>query len=166
MGHQFEELSSRILAAAVDVHKALGPGFLESIYQKAMEVALEHRGVPHQRQKEVCVFFEEVAVGLQRLDLVVGAQIDSASSRQYPVRALQRLDLVVGAQIILELKAVKALEDIHFAQLRSYLRATGLRVGLLLNFNAPTLVVKRVVLWRTLRCLLRAFVLSYFRDSF
>jgi GxxExxY protein len=122
MGHQFEELSSRILGAAVDVHKALGPGFLESIYQRAVEVALEHRGLPFQRQKEVCVFFEEAAVGLQRLDLVV------------------------DAQIILELKAVKALEDIHFAQLRSYLRATGLRVGLLLNFNSPTLVVKRVVL--------------------
>jgi GxxExxY protein len=122
MGHQFEELSSRILAAAVDVHKALGPGFLESIYQKAVEVALGHRGIPYQQQKEVCVFFEEVSVGLQRLDLVV------------------------DAQIILELKAVKALEDIHFAQLRSYLRATGLRVGLLLNFNSPALVVKRIVL--------------------
>jgi GxxExxY protein len=122
MGHQFEELSSRILGAAVDVHKALGPGFLESIYQRATEVALEHRGIPYQRQKEVCVFFEEATVGLQRPDLVV------------------------DAQIILELKAVKALEDIHFAQLRSYLRATGLRVGLLLNFNSPTLVVKRVVL--------------------
>jgi GxxExxY protein len=56
------------------------------------------------------------------------------------------LDLVVDNQIVVELKAVKALEEIHFAQLRSYLKATGLRVGLLLNFNAPTLVVKRVVL--------------------
>ena len=122
MGHEFEELSSRILAAAVDVHKALGPGFLESIYQKAMEVALEHRGIAYTRQKDVTVFFEGVAVGLHRLDLVV------------------------EDQIILELKAIKALEDIHFAQLRSYLRATGLHVGLLLNFNAPTLIIKRVVL--------------------
>ena len=122
MGHQFEELSGRILAAAVDVHKALGAGFVEPIYQKAMEVALQHRGIPYERQKEVEVFFEDVSVGLQRLDLVV------------------------DERIILELKAVKALEDIHFAQLRSYLRATGLRVGLLLNFNAPMLIVKRVVL--------------------
>jgi GxxExxY protein len=59
---------------------------------------------------------------------------------------LQRLDLIVGDQIIVELKAVKALEDIYFSQLKSYLRATGLRIGLLLNFNAVTLVVKRVVL--------------------
>ena len=122
MAHQFEELSGRILAAAVEVHKALGPGFLESIYQKATEVALQHRGIAFQRQKEVHVYFEEVDVGLQRLDLVV------------------------EDQVILELKAVKALEEIHFAQLRSYLKATGLRIGLLLNFNAPTLVIKRVVL--------------------
>jgi len=122
MGHPFEELSSRILAAAVEVHKALGPGFLESIYQRAMEVALAHHGIPFERQKEIRVFFMDADVGLQRLDLVV------------------------GQQIILELKAVKGLEDIHFAQLRSYLKASGYRIGLLLNFNAPTLVVKRVVL--------------------
>src|SRR5258708_7376420 len=122
MAHQFEDMSGRILAAAVDVHKALGAGFIEPIYQKAMAVALEHRGIAYQRQKEIHVFFEGVDVGVQRLDLVV------------------------ADQIILELKAVKALEDIHYAQLKSYLKAMGLRVGLLLNFNAPTLVVKRVVL--------------------
>jgi GxxExxY protein len=122
MGHVFEEMSGRILAAAVEVHKTLGPGFVEPIYQKAMEIALQHRGIPFVRQKEVHVFFEGVDVGLQRLDLIV------------------------EGQIILELKAVKALEDVFFAQVRSYLKATGLHVGLLLNFNAPTLVVKRVVL--------------------
>lgn len=122
MGHQFETLSSKILAAAIDVHKALGPGFVETIYQKAMEVALRHRGVPFERQKEIHVFFEEEDVGIQRLDLIG------------------------GEQIVLELKAIKEFADIHFAQLRSYLKATGLHVGLLLNFNAPKLVIKRVVL--------------------
>ncbi len=122
MGHQFEELSSKVIAAAIDVHKTLGPGFVEPIYQKAIEVALRHRGIPFERQKEIHVFFEEEDVGLQKLDLVA------------------------GALIILELKAVAALADIHFAQLKSYLKATGLHVGLLLNFNAPTLVIKRVVL--------------------
>jgi GxxExxY protein len=121
MGHEFEELSGRILGAAVEVHKALGPGFLESIYQRAMKVAFEHRGIAFVCQKEVHVYFEGEELGVQRLDLVV------------------------GEHVILELKAVKALEDIHFAQLRSYLKATGLRTGLLLNFNAPTLVIKRVV---------------------
>ena len=122
MGHQFEELSGRILEAAVDVHKNLGPGFVEPIYQKAMEVSLQHRGIPYERQKEIHVCYEGVDVGTQRLDLVV------------------------DSQIIVELKAVKGLEDIFFAQVRSYLRASGLHIGLLLNFNAPTLVVKRVVL--------------------
>lgn len=122
MGHEFEELSGRILAAAVDVHKALGPGFLEGVYEKALMVAFHHRQIHCQQQQEIRVFFEEEEVGQHRLDLVV------------------------ERQIILELKAVKALEDIHFAQLRSYLKATGLHVGLLLNFNAPRLVVKRVVL--------------------
>jgi GxxExxY protein len=122
MGHQFEELSNRILAAAIDVHKALGPGFLESVYQKAMEVALTHRGIPFERQKEIHVIFEGEDVGVHRLDLVV------------------------TGEIILELKAVKALEDVHFAQLKSYLAASALHVGLLLNFNARTLVIKRVVL--------------------
>ena len=122
MGHAFEELSGRILGAAVDVHKALGPGFLESIYQRAMEIAFEHRDILFERQKEIHVVFEEVDVGLHRLDLVV------------------------AGQIIVELKAVKAFEDIHFAQVRSYLCATNLHVGLLLNFNAARLVVKRIVL--------------------
>jgi GxxExxY protein len=122
VAHQFEEVSSRILAAAIDVHKALGPGFLESIYQKAMEVALAHREIAFERQKPIHVFFEEVDVGLHLLDLVV------------------------AGDIIVELKAVKAFEDIHFAQLRSYLKATRLHTGLLLNFNAPTLAIKRVVL--------------------
>ena len=57
-----------------------------------------------------------------------------------------RLDLVVAAEIIVELKAVKVLEDVHYAQVKSYLKATGFHVGLLLNFNAPTLVIKRIVL--------------------
>ena len=122
MGHDFEALSGKILEAAVAVHKALGPGFLESVYQKAMEVALRHRELAVQEQKEIHIFFEEEDVGVHRLDLVV------------------------GDEIIVELKAVKALEEIHYAQVKSYLKATGLHVGLLLNFNSSTLVVKRVVL--------------------
>src|SRR5712692_10509759 len=121
MGHEFEALSGKILEAAVAVHQALGPGFLESVYQKAMEVALRNRNLPFEEQKVIHIFFEEEEVGVHKLDLIV------------------------AAEIIVELKAVKALEEIHYAQLRSYLKATGLHVGLLLNFNAPTLVIKRVV---------------------
>jgi GxxExxY protein len=122
MGHDFEALSGRILDAAVAVHKALGPGFLETVYQKAMEVALRHRGIIFDNQKDIHIFFEGEDVGVHRLDLIV------------------------ENEIIVELKAVKAFEDIHFAQVKSYLKATGLHVGLLLNFNAPTLAIKRVVL--------------------
>jgi GxxExxY protein len=122
MGHEFEALSGQILEAAVAVHKTLGPGFLESIYQKAMEVALQNRGIPFEQQREIHIFFEGVDVGVHRLDLIV------------------------GNEIIVELKAVRGLEDIHYAQVKSYLKATGLRIGLLLNFNSSTLVIKRIVL--------------------
>jgi GxxExxY protein len=122
MGHEFEALSGRILEAAVEVHRALGPGFLESVYENALVVAFSHRGIRFDKQHEVRVSFEGQEVGLHRLDLLV------------------------EGQIVVEIKAVKALEDIHFAQLKSYLKATHLHTGLLLNFNAPTLLVKRVVL--------------------
>jgi GxxExxY protein len=121
MRHEFEELSGRILEAAVAVHRELGPVFLESVYQRAMEVALRNRTIVFEEQKKVELFFENVPVGYHKLDLIV------------------------GNEIIVELKAVDAFEDIHYAQVRSYLKATRLRVGLLLNFNATTLVVKRVV---------------------
>jgi GxxExxY protein len=95
MSHEFEALSGRILEVAVAVHKALGPGFLKSVYQKAMEVAFRHRNVPCDTQKEIHIFFEEQEVGLHRLDLIV------------------------ANEIIVELKAVKALEDIHYAHVKS-----------------------------------------------
>ena len=122
MGHEFEPLSGRIIETAIQVHTALGPGFLESVYENAMKVALTKAGLKFESQKEIRVFYEGVEVGLHRLDLFV------------------------ENQIIVELKAVKAFEDIHFAQLKSYLKATGCQVGLLLNFNAPKLTIKRVVL--------------------
>ena len=122
MGHEFEPLSGQIIEAAIAVHKELGPGFLESIYENATKAALRHRGIVHEAQKEVTIIFEGEEVGVHRLDLLV------------------------AGQIVVELKAIKALEDIHFAQVKSYLKATGLRVGLLMNFYSPTLVVKRIVL--------------------
>jgi GxxExxY protein len=120
--HQFEELSGQIIGAALAVHRALGPGFLESVYHAAMRVALAHRSIPFESQLAVETSFEGVVVG----------------------RA--RIDLIVGNQVVLELKAVDRLRDVHFAQLKSYLRATTLHVGLLFNFNASTLTIRRVVL--------------------
>lgn len=122
MGHAFDELSGRVINAAIAVHKELGPGFLESIYESALNTALRHRGIAYEAQKEVTVLFEGEEAGVHRLDLVV------------------------ERELVVELKAVKELEEIHFAQVKSYLKATRLHVGLLMNFNAPALVVKRVVL--------------------
>ncbi len=119
--HQFEELSKKIIGAAIEVHRELGPGFLESIYEQALKVELTEHGIHYNSQKEIKVKYLGVDVGHHRLDLLV------------------------ENQIILEIKAVKELLDIHFAQLRSYLKATGLKVGLLLNFSKPTLEIKRVV---------------------
>jgi GxxExxY protein len=121
-GHEFEPLSGRIIEAAIRVHKELGPGFLESVYHQAMTIALRHREIPFSSEKTFRIWFEGEDCGYHRLDLFV------------------------ADEIVVELKAIKALEDIRFATLKSYLRITGLHVGLLFNFNAPTLIVKRVVL--------------------
>ena len=119
--HEFEDLSTKIIGAAIEVHRALGPGFLENIYEAALKVDLDEHGLKYEYQKEVKVKY---------LGAVVGTH---------------RLDLVVEKKIIVELKALSDLADIHFAQLRSYLKATGLKVGLLLNFGKPTLEIRRVV---------------------
>ena len=118
----FDELSRDVIGAALAVHRELGPGFLEVVYDAAMRVSLTHRGVPFEAQVPVDISFEGEFVG----------------------RA--RIDLIAGQHIVLELKAVERLHDIHFAQLKSYLRATRLHVGLLLNFHSPTLTIKRVLL--------------------
>ena len=119
--YQFEELSNQIIGAAIRVHKELGPGFLDSIYEEVLKVELSQNGLDFASQMEIQIEYLEVPVGLHRLDLLV------------------------QNEVIVELKAVKELADIHFAQLRSYLKATGMKVGLLLNFSKPTLEVRRVV---------------------
>jgi GxxExxY protein len=119
--HNFEELSKKIIGAAIEVHRALGPGFLESIYEQALKVELVEHDIHYDSQKDIKIKYLGVEVGLHRLDLFI------------------------ENQIIIELKAVKELTDIHFAQLRSYLKATGLKVGLLFNFAKSTLDIKRVV---------------------
>jgi len=119
--HRFEELSNKIIGAAIEVHRVLGPGFLEYIYEQALKIEFSERNLNCESQKEIRINYNGVEIGQHRLDLVV------------------------ENVIIVELKAVKGFADIHFAQLRSYLKATGLKVGLLLNFGKPTLEIKRVV---------------------
>jgi GxxExxY protein len=119
--HQFEELSKKIIGAAIEVHRELGPGFLENIYEEALKLELSEHRLHYDSQKEIKIMYLGVEIGTHRLDLLV------------------------ENKIIVELKAVKEFADIHFAQLRSYLKATGLKVGLLLNFAKPSLEIKRVV---------------------
>ena len=119
--HHFEELSNKVIGAAIDVHKELGPGFLEGIYEEALKIQFSELGIQVESQKEIKIEFHDREIGKHRLDLII------------------------EDQIILELKTVKALSDIHRAQLRSYLKASGLRTGLLINFSKPVLEIKRIV---------------------
>ncbi len=119
--HKFEELSGKIISAAIEVHKQLGPGFLESIYEEALCRELRKRGIEFERQKEVKVFYDGAEIGKHRLDLIV------------------------EKEMVVELKTIQGFEKIHFIILKSYLKATGLKVGLLFNFSRITLEVKRIV---------------------
>ncbi|MBV9125441.1 MAG: GxxExxY protein, partial [Planctomycetes bacterium] len=104
-----ERIAHEVIGAAIEVHRLLGPGFLEKIYERAMVHELGLRGLAVQAQKEILVPYK-------------GIQI-----------AGQQLDLLVCERVLLELKTVDHLHPIHEAQLLSYLKATGLRLGLLLN---------------------------------
>ncbi len=119
--YPFESLSRKIIGAAIDVHAALGPGFLETIYKEAFKLELAEHGLKYECQKEIKIEYLDVQIGTHRLDLVV------------------------ENQVVVELKAVKELTEIHFAQLLSYLKASGMKIGLLLNFAKPRLEIRRVV---------------------
>jgi len=110
------QLSSKIIGAAIEVHKALGPGLLESAYEECLCHELELRGINFERQKPLPIKYKDV-----RLDCGY------------------RLDILVDNQIVLELKSCEQIEPIHKAQLLTYLRLADLTLGLLLNFNVPVM---------------------------
>lgn len=119
------ELTEVIIGAAIEVHRELGPGLLESAYQRAMS---------HEMRLRRLVFDEQKLCPLSYKDLV----IDDA----------YRIDFLVAASVVVELKTVDALLDVHEAQVLSYLRFTGCRIGLLMNFRSTTLTrgLKRLAL--------------------
>jgi len=123
------EVTEIVLAAAFEVHSHLGPGLLESVYQRALEHELKLRGLAYAAQVQVPVRYK-------------GQLLD----------APLRLDLVVADAVIVEVKSVATVEDIHRSQLLTYLRLAGLPVGLILNFNVQSMRqgIKRVA--NTLRC--------------
>ena len=120
-----EDLTERIIGAAIEVHRRLGPGFLESAYEKALVIELGKRGLGAPSQVEVPLVYDGVQIGIHILDLLV------------------------ERTIVVELKAVKNLDDVHFAVVRSYLRAAGLEHGLILNFSKIPLEIKRVMVRKT-----------------
>ena len=119
-----DQLARAVISAAIEVHRILGLGFLESVYEEALCVELSLRGIEFSDRFPIAVDYKGHPVGESRLDLVVG-----------------------GA-LVVELKAVDALGPVHSAQIISYLRATGHHLGLLINFNVPLLKegIRRVVL--------------------
>ncbi len=123
-GEGLDAWARRTLAAAVEVHKHLGPGYLESAHEEALAVELSLQKIP---------FVRQVAVPVQYKDHLVGQG---------------RLDFLVNNELVVELKAVDVLLPIHKAQVLSYLKATQHRLGLLVNFNVPVLMrgVQRVIL--------------------
>jgi GxxExxY protein len=117
-------MTGALIGAAIDVHRELGPGLLEAIYEDCLAWELSRRSIPYERQKPVPVIYK-------------GRALD----------ATYRVDLLVDSSIVVELKAVDALLPVHLAQVLSYVTLTACPLGLLLNFNAPRLVdgLKRVV---------------------
>ena len=108
-----KDLSKKLIGGALQVHKTLGPGFIESIYETAPCVELRYLRMRFEKQKSINLHYRNMPVGIHRIDLIV------------------------ENQIIVELKTVDTFERIHFAQIKSYLKATSLKLGLLLNFNNP-----------------------------
>jgi GxxExxY protein len=121
----FEPLSNEIIGSAIEVHKVLGPGMLESAYEQCLAYELEQKGYNIERQKPIPVQYKEI-----KLDCGY------------------RIDLLVEKQIIVELKSIEALTKIHMAQILTYMRFANIKIGLLINFNVDVLKkgIKRLVL--------------------
>jgi len=122
MALEFEDLTGKIIGAAIEVHRQLGPGFIESIYENALVYELRKRGLKVGQQLEVPVIYDgNVEVGKHRLDLLV------------------------EGEIVIDLKVISELLDVHFAIVKSQLRAMRRKHGLLLNFAKVKLEAKRVI---------------------
>jgi len=117
----YRALSYEVVGAAMTVHTTLGSAFVESVYELALAHELDLRGVSYRRQPQLPVSYKEKEVGWFKPDFIV------------------------DDKIILELKAVKALNEIHEAQAHNYLAASGLRLAILLNFGSPSLQFKRII---------------------
>lgn len=119
--YKYSEETSQIIACAMEVHKLLGNGFQEVIYQRALSIEMRLQGIEHTREKEMDIFYKGEKIGTRRVDFLVDDKIS------------------------VEIKAVIQLEDVHLAQAINYLEAYNLEVGLLINFGSKSLDFKRVM---------------------
>ena len=117
---QYEDLTGKIIKCAINVHNALGNGFQEVIYQRALEIEMKHEGLSFMREMEMPVFYRDIQIGTRRVDFFV------------------------EDKIMVELKAIIKLDDVHLAQAMNYLEAYKMKVGLLINFGSKSLEFKRV----------------------
>ena len=113
---ELNKLTESIIGAAIEVHRHLGPGLLESVYETCLEYELKQLNLKTQRQKALPIIYKQL-------------KLDQGF----------RTDLIVEDQVIVEIKAVDALSDVHFAQVLSYLKISGCKIGLLMNFNVKLL---------------------------
>ena len=110
----YKEEAYKIMGAAFKVYNGLGHGFLEAVYQEALEIEFQKRGIPYEREKELRIYYDGVEL-----------------------KQTYKADFVCFGKIIVELKAVSALDDAHRSQVYNYLHATNYKTGLLLNFGCP-----------------------------
>lgn len=118
----FNEETFKIIGAAQEVHKELGPGFLEVVYQDALEIEFQERGIPYHREYQLPIYYKQTKL-----------------NRNYSA------DFLCFEKVIVETKAVKNLNNEFYAQAMHYLRATKLRLALLINFGEMSLKVKRII---------------------
>ena len=120
MEYKHSQITQNIIGAALEVHKILGNGFQEVIYQRALDIELQNLKLLARREVEMPVFYKDKAIGIRRVDFLI------------------------NEIICVEIKALIKLEDVHLAQALNYLEAFNLEVGLLINFGAKSLEVKRL----------------------
>jgi len=118
-----EELTYKIIGAAMEVYNELGSGFLESVYQEAFEIELQKQNIPYQKEVRLNIIYKDITL----------------KKHFYA-------DFICYGKIVIELKALSKIAPEHYAQILNYLKATGLHVGLLLNFGEKTLNYKRLAL--------------------
>ncbi len=120
-GNKFNDCTRRIIGCAMRVHSSLGNGFQEVIYQRALEIEMNFEGLKFAREMEMAIFYRDIEIGRRRVDFFV------------------------EGEIIVELKAVILLEDVHLSQGLNYLEAYNMKTGLLINFGSRSLTFKRLL---------------------